>query len=67
MQSGTPKPVVLLDAKNGARKLLDNVGGFLWNSSKHGELKDYPLPGKFGANCRTSFSPNSFCRKIPFE
>lgn len=45
----TPKPAVLLDAKNGARKLLNNVASFLWNSSKHGELKDYPLPRKCAA------------------
>ncbi len=49
VNSQTSKPVVLLDAKNGARKLLNNVASYLWNSSKHGELKDYRLPRKFAA------------------
>jgi hypothetical protein len=49
MRSSTPQPVVLLDVKNGARKLLNNVASYLWNSSKHGELQDYPLPSKFPA------------------
>lgn len=47
MNSGAPTPIVLLDAKKGARKLLDNVCGFLWNTSRGGGLKDYPLPCKF--------------------
>lgn len=49
MQSPVTGPIVLLDAKNGARELVDNVGVYLWNSSKHGELKDYPLPRKFSS------------------
>lgn len=47
MQPQTPEPLVLLDVKNGASKLLNNVASYLWNSSRHGELKDYPLPRKF--------------------
>jgi hypothetical protein len=39
-------PVILTDVKNGARKLIDNVAGYLWNNSKRGVLKDHPLPGE---------------------
>ncbi|KAE9373446.1 hypothetical protein N431DRAFT_438711 [Stipitochalara longipes BDJ] len=38
---------ILTDVKTGARKLIDNVAGYLWNSSKRGRLKDYPLPSSF--------------------
>jgi hypothetical protein len=48
--------VVLLDAKNGARQLVDNVGVYLWNSSRHGELKDYPLPCTFIASSYSTVS-----------
>ncbi|PMD41498.1 hypothetical protein L207DRAFT_581924 [Hyaloscypha variabilis F] len=40
-------PVILTDVKNGARKLIDNVAGYLWNNSKRGVLKDHPLPASF--------------------
>jgi hypothetical protein len=49
MQPQTTKSLVLLDVKNGASKLLNNVASYLWNSSRYGELKDYPLPRKFAA------------------
>jgi hypothetical protein len=66
MRSSNPQPVVLLDLKNGSRKLLNNIAGYLWNSSKHGELKDYPLPCKSPASnasllpCTDLHYPQSF-------
>ncbi len=49
MQSLISAPVVLLDAKNGARQLVENVSGLLWNGSNGGRLKNYPLPCKSAA------------------
>jgi hypothetical protein len=49
MQSPMSDPVVLLDAKYGARQLVENVCGLLWNGSNGGKLKNYPLPRKYPA------------------
>jgi hypothetical protein len=52
MQSRKSDPVILLDAKDGARQLVENVCGLLWNGSNGGKLKKYPLPRKSAAtNC----------------
>ena len=49
MESPASDPVVLLDAKHGARQLVENVYGILWNGSNGGKLKKYPLPRKSAA------------------
>lgn len=49
MESPISNPVVLLDAKDGARQLVENVCGLLWNGCNGGKLKKYPLPRKSAA------------------